>query len=91
MPKEKGIYINMAECYIILNQKSEARTQLTEVIKMHPYDAKSHLLMAKILLDQNKKKEAIEHLITANKVWENADEEYEIAQEAKMLLKELER
>lgn len=89
MPENRGIYIDMAECYMIMNRKNEAKTQLSEVLKMDPYHARTHLLMAKILLDQNKKKEAKEHLITANNVWENADEEYDRAQEAKMLLDEL--
>lgn len=46
-------------------------------------------LLAKILLGQKKNKAAREHLTKANLVWENADEAYEIAQEAKSLLLEL--
>ena len=81
--------IKIVKCYTDLNLYSEAVSGLEEMLKLHPFLADAHFWMAKILLDQNKKEKAKEHLISANKVWENADPEYEDAQEAMRLYESL--
>lgn len=81
--------IKIAYCLIELDRIKDAINLLNEIIEAYPYRAEAHLLMARILLDQNEDQVAKEHLDVANKVWENADSVYAYAQETRRLLEEL--
>jgi len=81
--------IKIAKCHRHLDKKSEAKDQLNKVLQLNPYFAEAHLLMAKILLDQNKQNEARDHLLVATRVWEKADKAFDKAQEANKLLADL--
>jgi class 3 adenylate cyclase/tetratricopeptide (TPR) repeat protein len=75
----------IALCYLNLNEPDEAIEVLNERLALNPYQASAHLLLAKLLIDENRKDQARAHLIIANQVWENADEAFQMAREAEDL------
>jgi len=77
--------IRIANCYEALNNSDKAIEILEGILEINPYHATAHLLMAKSLIETGNKNKAKEHLEIANQVWENADPEYSLAQEAKTL------
>ena len=76
----------IAQCYVNLQEPDKASKVLEDRLLLNPYQASAHLLLAQILIDDNKNNEARDHLIIANQVWENADESYGLAREAEDLL-----
>ncbi len=76
----------IANCYVKLDKPDKAMEILEERLKLNPYQASAHLSIAKIYLEEGNETKAKEHLLIANKVWENADESFGLAREAKDLL-----
>jgi tetratricopeptide (TPR) repeat protein len=81
--------IKIVSCLANLDRINEAKERLGEILNLNPYHAEAHLLLARIFINQHKNKEAKEHLLIANQVWENADEAFIYAQETASLLTEL--
>jgi pentatricopeptide repeat protein len=79
----------IAECYIRLEEFDKATAILEGQLEIDPYQASAHLFLAKIFLEAGNPEKAREHLSIADKVWENADEDYGPVQETRKLLKEL--
>ena len=77
--------IRIANCYEMMKDTDKAIEILEDLLKINPYQATAHLLMARNLIDSGNKNKAKEYLDIASQVWENADPEYSIAQEAKTL------
>ena len=69
----------------------EAEAALQEALRLVPADPLAHLEMALLMEAQGDTRTAIEHLRSALAVWENADEDYEPAHQARTKLAELSR
>ncbi|MYB04916.1 MAG: tetratricopeptide repeat protein [Gemmatimonadetes bacterium] len=69
----------------------EAEAELREALRLVPADPLAHLEMALLMETQGDTRTAVEHLKSALAVWENADEDYEPAQQARAKLSELSR
>jgi class 3 adenylate cyclase/tetratricopeptide (TPR) repeat protein len=81
--------IRIANCYEKLNNFEEAIEILDEILEINPYLASAHLAMAKTLIESGNRNKAREHLDIASQIWENADEEFVLAQEAKALYEQI--
>jgi len=81
--------IKIANCVLNLGEIEKAKNIFNEMLKLNPYHPDAHFQLAKIMLNQNQKEEALEHLKIANEVWVNADPEYKDAQEARRLYENL--
>jgi tetratricopeptide (TPR) repeat protein len=77
--------IRIANCYEKLNNFDKAIEVLEEIIQINPYHAMAHLTLANTLIESGNKNKAKEHLDIAIKIWDNADPEFILAQEAKTL------
>ncbi|WP_420462064.1 tetratricopeptide repeat protein [Candidatus Palauibacter sp.] len=64
----------------------EAEEQLREALRLRPADPRTHLEMALVLEARGDAPGALEHLRSALAAWENADESFEPAGEARALL-----
>ena len=69
----------------------EAEAELREALRLVPADPRAHLEMALLIEVRGDIEAAVEHLRSALVVWENADEDYEPAREARAKLTELGR
>ena len=69
----------------------EAEAELREALRLIPADPLTHVEMALLMETQGDTRTAVEHLESALAVWENADEDYEPAQQARAKLAELSR
>lgn len=68
----------------------EAAGELAKALRLVPADPHAHFQMALVREAQGDVAEAVEHLRSALVVWENADEDFEPAREAREKLAELE-
>jgi len=69
----------------------ESESELTEALRLVPADPRAHVEMALLLEARGDLDGAAEHLNSALVTWENADEDYEPARQARAKLAELER
>ena len=69
----------------------EAEAELREALRLVPADPHAHLEMALLMERREDLGAAVEHLTSALTVWENADEDFEPAQQARAKLAELSR
>ena len=69
----------------------EAEAELREALRLVPADPHAHLEMALLMETKGDTRTAVEHLKSALAVWENADEDFEPAQQARAKLAELSR
>ena len=67
----------------------ESESDLSEALRLVPGDPKAHIEMALLLEARNVLDGAVEHLRRALAAWENADEDYEPAWQARAKLAEL--
>ena len=67
----------------------EAEAELREALRLVPADPHAHLEMALLMETHEDLGAAVEHLTNALTVWENADEDFEPAQQARAKLAEL--
>ncbi len=81
--------LRIANCHEKLNNFDKAIEILEDILEINPYHAMAHLSLARTLIESGNKNKAKEHLDIAINIWENADEEFILAQEAKMLYKEI--
>ena len=70
-------------------QFDEAKTALEEALRLSPSSPRAHFQMARVLEQQGDVAAAIEHLDAALVAWENADEVFGPAREAREKLAEL--
>ena len=73
----------------LAGQLDESEAELTEALRLFPGDPKAHFEMALLLEAQDNLDGAVEHLGSALAAWENADDDYEPAQQARAKLEEL--
>ena len=69
----------------------EAEAELREALRLVPADPHTHLETALLMEARGDVEAAVEHLMTALDVWENADDDYEPAREARAKVAELSR
>ena len=79
----------IADAYVQKGEIDKALETLTSLLKAYPFDPDVHYGIAKIYLKTGEKEKALQHLEIVDKIWENADEEFTEAQEAKSKLREL--
>ena len=79
----------IARAMIKMGDLTQAEKVLAEVLKVYQHDPEAHYWVAFIQEQNGDTEEAIRHLEVANRVWENADPEYQIAADAKNKLAEL--
>ena len=72
-----------------LGRLDEAQSNLEEVLRLTPASPRAHLELAHVLAAKAEVPPAIEHLRAALRAWENADEVFEPASEARAKLAEL--
>ncbi len=72
-----------------LGRLGEAQSDLEAVLRLTPAGPRAHLEMAHVLAAKGDVSGAIEHLRAALRAWENADEVFEPAREAREKLAEL--
>ena len=75
--------IAIGKCYAKLREFKVAEETLQEALKLEPFSPLAHYELALVYWQQDEKQQAIEHLKTTLYVWEEADEEYKPAKEAK--------
>ena len=68
-----------------------AEAELREALRLVPADPYAHLEMALLMETQGNPAAAVEHLMSAFAVWENADDDFEPAQQVGAKLVELSR
>lgn len=73
----------------LAGRMDESEAELTEALRLTPGDPKAHFGMALLLELQDNLDGALEHLRTALAAWENADEDYEPARQARAKLENL--
>lgn len=73
----------------LAGRMDESEAELTEALRLTPGDPKAHFEMALLLELQDNLDGALEHLRTALAAWENADEDYEPARQARAKLEQL--
>jgi len=84
------LFSRMGQCYRKLEEFKEAKETLQEALKLEPFSPEAHYELALVYWEQDKKQQAMEHLNTSLKVWEEADAEYKPAKEAREKLAEWE-
>ena len=72
-----------------LGRLDEAQSDLEEVLRLTPANPRAHLEMAEVLTARGDVSGAVEHLRAALRAWENADDVFEPAREAREKLAEL--
>ncbi len=86
---EKAFLISrIGQCYRKLKEFKEAKETLQKALQFEPFSPLTHYELALVYWEQDKKEQAMEHLNTALKVWEEADAEYKPAKEAREKLAE---
>jgi tetratricopeptide (TPR) repeat protein len=73
----------IGQCYRKLKEFKEARETLQAALKLEPFSPRAHYELALVYWQQDKKQQAVEHLNTTLKVWEEADAEFKQAKEAR--------
>lgn len=73
----------------LAGRMDESEAELTEALRLTPGDPKAHFEIALLLELEDNLDGAVEHLRTALAAWENADENYEPARQARAKLEEL--
>lgn len=82
-------YRNLGRVLRLAGRLDESMVQLTEVLRLRPGDPRAHFEMALLLEERDDLGGAVEHLGSALAAWENADEGYEPARQARAKLDEL--
>ena len=86
-----GLYREAGRALRRAGRLDEAEAALREALRLVPADPRAHLEMALLIEVRGDTEAAVEHLRSALVVWENADEDYEPAREARAKLAELGR
>ena len=81
--RDLGLVLRLA------GRMDESEAELTEALRLTPGDPKAHFEMALLLEASDDLDGAVEHLESALAAWENADENYEPARQARAKLEEL--
>ncbi len=78
----------IGHCHRKLKEFKEAKETLQKALELKPFRPQVHYELALVYWEQDKKEQAMEHLDTALRVWEEADAEYKPAKEAREKLAE---
>ncbi len=84
-----NLHRNLGRALRLAGRLDESEAELREALHLVPGDPKAHLEMALLLEAQGDLDGAVEHLRGALAAWENADEDYEPARQARAKLEEL--
>jgi tetratricopeptide (TPR) repeat protein len=82
------LFSRIGQCYRKLKEFKEAKETLQDGLKLEPFSPMVHYELALVYWEQDKKRQAMEHLSTSLKVWEEADAEFKEAKEAREKLAE---
>lgn len=89
LDRSRNLHGDAGRALRLAGQLGESETELTEALRLVPGDPKAHFEMALLLETQGDLDGAAEHLGSALAAWENADEDYEPARQARAKLEEL--
>lgn len=81
--------IRIANCLHELGNEKAAKDLLREILRAHPYHARTHLALARLLLEENNTVEARQHLLEASEIWSQADSDYIYIEEVQNLLQDI--
>lgn len=81
-----SVYKQMASCQRKAGNHKEAKRLIGEALKYRPYSGNMNLEAARIYEAAGETDQALEYLKRANKIWKDADADYEPAREAKEML-----
>ncbi|KAA3615555.1 MAG: tetratricopeptide repeat protein [Calditrichaeota bacterium] len=88
-PSETTVNIDIGRCYRKSGQLDEAEEYVLKSLATAPFGPKTNQELAFIYADKGMPEKALAHLKVALKVWENADEGFKPAKEAREKLAEL--
>jgi len=86
LPSSIETYIDIARCYRLLENYSEAKDMILHGLKHRPFYPTMNYEATLIFLAEGNKGSALEYLNRAVDIWKDADMEYEKARNAKDLL-----
>ena len=84
------LFSHIGQCYRKLKEFKEAKETLQEALKLEPFSPLAHYELALSYWEQDNKEQALEHLKTSLRVWEDADPGFKLAKEAREKLAEWE-
>jgi tetratricopeptide (TPR) repeat protein/predicted Ser/Thr protein kinase len=82
-PTEFDSYRKIGRCYRKLEQYDRAEENLLKMLEIFPYDPKANYELALVYHAAGDGTKALEHLTRTLRIWENADESYVPAREAR--------
>jgi tetratricopeptide (TPR) repeat protein len=88
-PEDLDVAILLAEVEHEMGNDDKALEEIGRLLRSIPAEPHAHLLAGKILVKQEKRAEALNHLEQAQKAWEVADKNFEAANECRDLLQSL--
>lgn len=89
MDPTNSTHTDIGRCQRETGDTAGARTTLAEALRLDPFDAETRVEMAKTLLAAGDSVKARAELETALEVWEDADDDYEPAREARLELRRI--
>jgi tetratricopeptide (TPR) repeat protein len=88
-PTNYPMHAYMSECYRGLKDYDKAEESIQLALKHYPYRPTILFKASKLYFDLGKDEKAMEYLQLANDIWKDADVDYKSANEAKVLLNEM--
>lgn len=87
MPDNTSLYVDIARCYRLLDDYSQAEDYILKNLKHNPYNPVSNYEAALLYFDKEEEELGIKHLARAVEIWRDADMDYEKAAIAREKLK----
>jgi tetratricopeptide (TPR) repeat protein len=88
-PTGINIHRNIGRCFRKLGKLKDAEEQIQIILQNRPFNPKNSYEAALLYLDMGDNEKAIEYLKITNDIWKDADEDYDLANEAREKLEEL--
>ncbi len=89
VPSHQNLLRRIGQCLRQLKQYEKAEKTLQTALKQEPYHPKINAELALLYLDMNNKEKALNHIKVAVDVWQDADEGYKPALQARKTLEQL--
>ncbi|MGD2087610.1 MAG: tetratricopeptide repeat protein [Candidatus Aminicenantes bacterium] len=91
VPSQENLLRRIGQCFRELKQYEKAEKNLQAALKQEPYHPNTNFELALLYLDMNNKEKALNHLKVAVDVWQDADEGYKPALQARKTLEQLQQ
>lgn len=89
VPSQENSLRRIGQCFRKLKEYEKAEKNLQTALKQEPYHPNTNFELALLYLDMNNKEKALNHLKVAVDVWQDADEGYKPALQARKTLEQL--